>query len=293
MKLRVASRESRLAVIQSQQVMETLARLHPELELELVTMKTTGDRILDRTLDQIGGKGLFVRELDETLRSGRAELSVHSCKDLPMEEPADLPLLAFSCREDPRDALVLPRGVQTLDLTRPVGCASLRRTLQFQVLYPDARVEPVRGNVLTRLRKLDEGQFSALILAVAGLRRLGLEERISRIFTPEEMLPAAGQGILAVQGRMDLDPACLAGLDDPDGRDCTLAERAFVRTLDGGCSAPTAAYAQVEGDTLTIRGLYADTDGRLCRGSASGPRQDGAALAVDLARRLKEDAHVR
>ena len=210
-----------------------------------------------------------------------------------MEEPADLPLLAFSCREDPRDALVLPQGVQTLDLTRPVGCASLRRTLQFQVLYPDARVEPVRGNVLTRLRKLDEGQFSALILAVAGLRRLGLEERISRIFTPEEMLPAAGQGILAVQGRMDLDPACLAGLDDPDGRDCALAERAFVRALDGGCSAPTAAYAQVEGDTLTIRGLYADTDGRLCRGSASGPRQDGAALAVDLARRLKEDAHVR
>ena len=275
MKLRVASRESRLAVIQSQQVMETLARLHPELELELVTMKTTGDRILDRTLDQIGGKGLFVRELDEALRSGRAELSVHSCKDLPMEEPADLPLLAFSCREDPRDALVLPQGVQTLDLTRPVGCASLRRTLQFQVLYPDARVEPVRGNVLTRLRKLDEGQFSALILAVAGLRRLGLEERISRIFTPEEMLPAAGQGILA------------------DGRDCALAERAFVRTLDGGCSAPTAAYAQVEGDTLTIRGLYADTDGRLCRGSASGPRQDGAALAVGLARRLKEDAHVR
>ena len=171
MKLRVASRESRLAVIQSQQVMETLARLHPELELELVTMKTTGDRILDRTLDQIGGKGLFVRELDEALRTGRADLSVHSCKDLPMEEPADLPLLAFSRREDPRDVLVLPQGVQTLDLTRPVGCASLRRTLQFQALYPQAKVEPVRGNVLTRLRKLDEGQFSALILAAAGLRR--------------------------------------------------------------------------------------------------------------------------
>lgn len=149
MKLRVASRESRLAVIQSQQVMETLARLHPELELELVTMKTTGDRILDRTLDQIGGKGLFVRELDEALRSGRADLSVHSCKDLPMEEPADLPLLAFSRREDPRDVLVLPQGVQNLDLTRPVGCASLRRTLQFQALYPEAKVEPVRGNVLS------------------------------------------------------------------------------------------------------------------------------------------------
>lgn len=193
MKLRVASRESRLAVIQSQQVMETLARLHPELELELVTMKTTGDRILDRTLDQIGGKGLFVRELDETLRSGRAELSVHSCKDLPMEEPADLPLLAFSCREDPRDALVLPRGVQTLDLTRPVGCASLRRTLQFQVLYPDARVEPVRGNVLTRLRKLDEGAVfrpdpGSGRIAAAGTGRADFPN-----LHPEEMLLAAGQ----------------------------------------------------------------------------------------------------
>lgn len=293
MKLCVASRESRLAVIQSQQVMETLARLHPELELELVTMKTTGDRILDRTLDQIGGKGLFVRELDEALRSGRADLSVHSCKDLPIEEPADLPLLAFSRREDPRDVLVLPQGVQNLDLTRPVGCASLRRILQFQALYPEAKVEPVRGNVLTRLRKLDEGQFSALILAAAGLRRLGLEERISRIFTPEEMLPAAGQGILAIQGRADLDPACLDGLDDPDGRDCALAERAFVRTLDGGCSAPTAAYAQVEGDTLTIRGFYADAEGRIYRASASGPRKDGAVLAAELAQKLKEDAHGR
>lgn len=210
-----------------------------------------------------------------------------------MEEPADLPLLAFSRREDPRDVLVLPQGVQTLDLTRPVGCASLRRTLQFQALYPEAKVEPVRGNVLTRLRKLDEGQFSALILAAAGLRRLGLEERISRIFTPEEMLPAAGQGILAVQGRADLDPACLAGLDDPDGRDCALAERAFVRALDGGCSAPTAAYAQVEGDTLTIRGFYADADGRIYRTSAAGPRKDGAVLAAELAQKLKEEAHGR
>ena len=172
MKLRVASRESRLAVIQSELVMEGLSRLHPELELELVTMKTTGDRILDRTLDKIGGKGLFVRELDAALREGRADLSVHSCKDLPMEEAPDLPLLAFSVREDPRDVLVLPQGVQELDPAKPVGCASPRRALQFQALYPGVRVEPVRGNLQTRLRKLDEGQFSALILAAAGLRRL-------------------------------------------------------------------------------------------------------------------------
>ena len=147
MKLRVASRESRLAVIQSELVMEGLSRLHPELELELVTMKTTGDRILDRTLDKIGGKGLFVRELDAALREGRADLSVHSCKDLPMEEAPDLPLLAFSVREDPRDVLVLPQGVQELDPAKPVGCASPRRALQFQALYPGVRVEPVRGTV--------------------------------------------------------------------------------------------------------------------------------------------------
>lgn len=206
-----------------------------------------------------------------------------------MEEAPDLPLLAFSVREDPRDVLVLPQGVQELDPAKPVGCASPRRALQFQALYPGVRVEPVRGNLQTRLRKLDEGQFSALILAAAGLRRLGLEERIFRIFSPEEMLPAAGQGILAVQGRADLDPACLAGWGDPDSRDCALAERAFVRMLGGGCSSPVAAYATTAGETLTLHGLYVTPEDQMVRGTVCGPRTQGPDLAAGLARRLKEE----
>ena len=177
-----------------------------------------------------------------------------------------------------------------LDFSKPIGCASLRRKMQLEQLFPQATVSPVRGNVLTRLKKLDEGQFSALILAAAGLRRLGLEERISRLFSPEEMLPAAGQGILAVQSRADFDRALLACVDDPDSRDCARSERAFVRALGGGCSAPTAAYATVAGDTITIRGMWADARGRLHRGVVSGSRREGPALAEGLARQLREEA---
>lgn len=290
MTITVGSRESALAVIQSQIVMAAIRKAHPELTLELLTMKTTGDKILDRTLDKVGGKGLFVKELSAALREGRVDLTVHSCKDLPMEEDPDLPLTAFSRREDPRDVLVLPQGQTAIDFSKPVGCASLRRSLQFRALYPQAQVAPVRGNVPTRLRKLDEGQFSALILAGAGLRRLGLEERICRTFSPEEMLPAAGQGILAVQTRADFDLSLLACVDDPDSRDCARSERAFVRALDGGCSSPVAAYAAVAGDTITIEGIYADEANRLYRGKTSGPREQGPALAAELALRLKEEA---
>lgn len=288
MKLRVGSRDSRLAVIQAELVMGAIRERHPELSLELVTMKTTGDRILDRTLDQIGGKGLFVRELDLALAEGRVDLTVHSCKDLPMEENPDLPLMAFSRREDPRDVLVLPAGVRELDFSRPIGCSSRRRTVQLQALWPQAQVAPVRGNVQTRLRKLDEGQFSALILAGAGLRRLGLTERISRYFTVEEMLPAAGQGILAVQTRRDFDSSVLAGVADRDSRDCVLGERAFVRRLEGGCSAPVAAYGTLEGEILTLTGLYVDEAGGIRKGSIQGSRAEASALGVTLADRLKE-----
>ena len=243
--IRVGSRESRLAVVQSELVMDAIRAAHPEVGLELVTMKTTGDKILDRTLDKVGGKGLFVKELDAALLDGRVDLTVHSCKDLPMEEDPRIPLAGFSRREDPRDVLVLPQGAEELDPSRPIGCASARRA-----------VAPVRGNVLTRLRKLDEGQFSALVLAAAGLKRLGLEERITRYFTVEELLPAAGQGILALQTRAGEELSCLDGVLDADGTDCARTERAFVRALDGGCSAPTAAHARLEGDTVTIDGLY-------------------------------------
>lgn len=197
----IGSRESRLAVIQSEMVRDYIEKNNDGLKAELLTMKTTGDIILDRTLDKVGGKGLFVKELDRALLDGRSELSVHSLKDMPMEVPEELPLLAFSKREDPRDALVLPQGVTELDKTKPIGCSSLRRTLQLAELFPDTECKSVRGNVQTRLKKLDSGEYSALVLAAAGLKRLGLTHRISRYFEPEEMLPAAGQGIFDGPGQ--------------------------------------------------------------------------------------------
>ena len=198
-KIVIGSRESKLAVLQSEMVRDYIKEKNPDLEVEILTMKTTGDIILDRTLDKVGGKGLFVKELDKALMDGRSILSVHSLKDMPMEVPEELPLLAFSKREDPRDVLVLPEGVSELDKSKPLGCSSLRRTLQLKKLYPDMEVRSIRGNLQTRLRKLDEGQYSALVLAAAGLKRLGLESRLSRYFTADEIIPAAGKGILAVQ----------------------------------------------------------------------------------------------
>ncbi len=286
-KLVVGSRESRLAVIQSELAIQAIRACQPELEVELLTMKTTGDKILDRTLDQVGGKGLFVKELDAALLAGRVDLTVHSSKDLPMETDPRLPLVAFSRRADPRDALVLPAGVTELDPAKPIGCSSLRRQLQLKALFPGMRTAPARGNVLTRLEKLDRGEYAALVLAAAGLERLGLEGRVSRYFSVEEMLPAAGQGILAVQARADFDPACLREFNDPDSRDCLLAERAFVRALDGGCSSPVAAYATVDGAALALTGLYVDSHGEACRQTISGPREQGERLGAALAQDMR------
>ena len=289
MKIRFGSRESRLAVIQSRMVMDAVQAAEPRAELELVTMKTTGDKILDRTLDQIGGKGLFVKELDLALREGKVDFTVHSLKDMPMQTPEDLPLVAFSKRADPRDVLVLPEGAAEMDREKPIGCSSRRRQLQMKELFPNMDIRPVRGNVQTRLKKLRDGEFSALVLAAAGLKRLGLEDRISRYFSPEEMLPAAGQGILAVQTRQGVDTACLTAVHDPDAACCALAERAFVRALDGGCSSPVAAYAMVEGETLTLTGLYVSPDETVVRkDSLSGPRTAAETLGETLADKLKK-----
>jgi len=288
-KLVIGSRESRLAVLQSEMVQDFLNKNHSELETEILTMKTTGDKILDRTLDKIGGKGLFVKELDLALLDRRSDISVHSLKDMPMEVPEELPLLAFSKREDPRDVLVLPKGVSELDKNKPLGCSSLRRTLQLASLYPDMEVKSIRGNLQTRLRKLEEGEYSGLILAAAGLKRLGLEQRISRYFTVEEILPAAGQGILAVQGRRGEDYSCLKGYGDREAGICAEAERAYVRYLDGGCTSPVAAYGEVQGDRLLLRGLYyREEDGSYIKGEIEGEASKACELGIALARRLKE-----
>lgn len=288
-KIIIGSRESALAVLQSEMVKSFLNEKHPELHTEILTMKTTGDKILDRTLDKIGGKGLFVKELDLALMEKRSDISVHSLKDMPMEVPCELPLLAFSKREDPRDVLVLPEGADHLDKSRPLGCSSLRRTLQLKELYPDMEVKSIRGNLQTRLRKLDEGEYAGLILAAAGLKRLGLENRISRYFTVEEMLPAAGQGILAVQGRAGEDYSCLEGYCDREAWVCATAERAYVKYLDGGCSSPVAAYGELHGDTLLLRGLYyREEDGTYIKGQLEGDPLRAEELGITLAKRLKE-----
>ena len=287
-KIIVGSRDSVLAVVQARMLIDCLAAAHPELDIELVTMKTTGDRILDRTLDKVGGKGLFVKELDAALRSRRADVTVHSLKDMPMETPEDLPLLCFSRREDPRDALVLPEGVNELAPGAVIGSSSLRRELQLKALFPDNPVEPVRGNLQTRLRKLDEGQYGALVLAAAGLRRLGLANRISRVFTTEEIIPAAGQGILGVQGRAGEDSSFLECFADNEAACAALCERAFVRELDGGCTSPVCAHAEVRVGRIFLRALYYDPDTGAHRvGTDEGGTDAPEELGVRLARRLR------
>ncbi|RGX55974.1 MULTISPECIES: hydroxymethylbilane synthase [Anaerotruncus] len=284
-KIRVGSRESRLAVIQSQLVIQAIEENYPEITCELITMKTTGDKILDRTLDKIGGKGLFVKELERALRGGVIDLSVHSLKDMPMQIPEDLPLAAFSRRADPRDVLVLPHGGENAG---PIGCSSPRRQLQLARLFPGSPVKSVRGNVLTRLAKLDGGEYGALVLAAAGLDRLGLGKRISRCFSTDEMIPAAGQGILAVQCRAGEDVGFLDAVGDAASRYAALAERAFVRALDGGCSSPVAAYAEISGRELRLTGLYCEADGENYRtGKLSGAVEQAEHLGETLARTLE------
>jgi hydroxymethylbilane synthase len=289
-KVRIGSRESKLAVIQSEMIMDLIRQAHPEIRLELVTMKTTGDIILDRSLDKVGGKGLFVKELDQALRDHRIDIAVHSLKDMPMETPEDLPLLAFSKREDPRDVLVLPEGADGTRFGKPIGSSSARRNLQLGRLFDDPQTASVRGNVLTRLSKLDRGDYSALVLAYAGLKRLGLEGRISRVFDPADMIPAAGQGIMAVQGRAGENYDYLDCVNDKNSEIEALTERAFVRELDGGCSSPIAAFAQAGNEEVKLIGLYyREEEDDYITGEISGRHQDGEALGRKLALQLKAE----
>ena len=283
----IGSRDSQLAVIQSMALMNYLRSTYPEWEIEMLTMKTTGDRILDRTLDQVGGKGLFVKELDLALRDHRADLTVHSLKDMPMELPEELPLLCYSPREDPRDVLVLPAGADELSPNAVIGTSSLRRQLQLRSLYPEHRIKSIRGNLQTRLRKLDEGEYGALVLAAAGLKRLGLESRISRYFSNEEIIPAAGQGILGIQGRRNEDYSYLSGFGDDRSSAAARAERAYVRALDGGCTSPVCAYAEIRNGQIELTGLYYDEEsGAVRRGTAKGPIADAERIGILLAAEL-------
>jgi hydroxymethylbilane synthase len=283
----IASRGSQLALWQAHWVEARLGELGHECRIEII--KTTGDKITDVPLAKIGSKGLFTKEIEEALLDGRADLAVHSLKDLPTELPEGLALVAVPAREDPRDALVGKRMAE-LAVGARVGASSLRRAAQLRRLRPGVVVEPVRGNLDTRLRKLDEGRYDAILLAAAGLKRLGWGGRISEILEPETMCPAVGQGALGVETRTSgagLD-ACRA-LDDPATHAAVAAERSVLRALGGGCQTPIGAYATARDGILRVLAMVASPDGaELVRSETEGPPSDAERLGRELAERLLE-----
>ena len=283
--IRVGSRDSKLAIIQAELVMDAIESFDKNIKTQLITMKTTGDKILNKSLDKIGGKGLFVKELDEALLNNMVDITVHSYKDVPMEVNPDLPIVAVSKREDCRDVLILPKAKR--DGTKPVGCSSKRRTIQLSQLGYD-NIAPIRGNVITRIKKLDEGEFGALVLAAAGIKRLGLTYRINKYFSTEEIMPAACQGIIAVQARKGENVDFLKGFHCDESKKIADGERAFVTALHGGCSSPVAAYAQIEKGKLILSGLYVNEEsGIIIKGSMSGEIKDAKEIGTVLAQKLK------
>jgi len=291
----IATRESRLALWQAEYVQSLLqARGH---QVKLLGMTTQGDQILDRSLSKVGGKGLFVKELEQALQEGRADIAVHSLKDVPMDLPPGFELACVMEREDPRDAWVSPNYARLADLPlgAVVGTSSLRRTVLLRALRPDLKIEPLRGNLDTRLRKLDEGQYAGIVLAAAGLKRLNLSQRIRYIFDETEMLPAAGQGALGIEictGRPELREA-LKPLADSATWLRVVAERAVSRAMGGSCSMPLAAHAQLQGDVLSLQASWGDPQGEpillSAQASLNRPDHEGAEqMGVQVAQRLRQ-----
>mgnify|MGYP003431529133 FL=1 len=295
----IATRESRLALWQAEHVQALLrARGH---SVELLGMTTKGDQILDRSLSKVGGKGLFVKELEVALEEGRAHIAVHSLKDVPMELPEGFALACVMEREDPRDAFVSPRyaSLEALPQGAVVGTSSLRRQVLLQALRPDLKIEPLRGNLDTRLRKLDEGQYDAIVLAAAGLKRLEMGERIRATFAPTAMLPAAGQGALGIEVRSDRQDLidALAPLAHMPTWLTVTAERAVSRAMGGSCSMPLAAHGTLTGTTLQLDAAWGDTEGKLplVRASASATVTTLAqadALGLAIAQQLRDGGAV-
>ncbi|HEX5364893.1 MAG TPA: hydroxymethylbilane synthase [Gallionella sp.] len=287
-RLVIASRESALAMWQAEHIRDRLRALYPQTEVSILGMTTQGDQILDVTLSKIGGKGLFVKELETALEDGRADLAVHSLKDVPMHLPEGFVLAAIGEREDPHDAFVSNNyeNLAALPAGSVVGTSSLRRESQLRARFPHLKIEPLRGNVQTRLRKLDEGLYAAIILAAAGLKRLGLGGRIRGIIASEDSLPAVGQGALGIECRADRADviAALQPLHHADTAACVLAERAMSRALAGSCQVPLGGFAEVQGDKLRMRGFVASPDGqRMLRAEAIGDIADPEALGSQIA----------
>ena len=288
MQIRIATRQSQLALWQAEHV-ATLLRNSDEVgDVQLVPLSTRGDEILDRSLQKIGGKGLFIKELEVAMQEDRADIAVHSMKDVPVGMPEGFCIAAVLPRANSADALV-GKTLQELADGARVGSSSLRRAAQLKLLRSDLRIEPLRGNVNTRLAKLENGDFDAIVLAAAGLERLGLEDHISQMLTPEQMLPAAAQGVIGIEcltGNVELR-ALLAGLNDQAASRTTLAERTIARILQADCQSPVAAYATTVGSVMTISALVAMPDGsRVVRDSVGGQSEDAKQLATQLATQL-------
>jgi hydroxymethylbilane synthase len=290
--LRLGTRKSPLALWQAEHVRARLLEQNPGLAVELVRITTEGDQILDRSLARVGGKGLFIKELEQALLEGRIDLAVHSLKDMTVSLPPGLHLAAILEREDPRDAFVSSRfaSLRELPAASRLGTASLRRQCQIRAAFPALQVVMLRGNVNTRLAKLDTGEFDAILLATAGLKRLGFEARIRARLEPDECLPAVGQGAVCIECRAGdtATNALLSRLDHDTTRTCTSAERAFNAELEGGCQVPIGGFAVLEGgSTLYLRGLVGDPDGsRVIRGELRGHAADAERLGRELAKDL-------
>ena len=289
--LTIASRESALAMWQAEHIRDRLKGLYPAYEVNILGMTTRGDQILDVTLSKIGGKGLFVKELEVALEQGHADLAVHSMKDVPMELPPGFELAVIGEREDPRDAFVSNQFERLSELPPGgrVGTSSLRREAQLRARYPHLTVLPLRGNVGTRLRKLDEAQFDAILLAAAGLKRLGLGDRIRSLLAVEESIPAAGQGALGIEIRSENPSvaALLAPLNHPETAACVRAERQVSRVLGGSCQVPLGAHAVLQGEELVLNGFVSSSDGSaFIHDTAHGPMNDPEAVGQALADKL-------
>jgi hydroxymethylbilane synthase len=290
-RLVIASRQSRLAMWQSEHIADALRNAYPQSEVRILGLTTRGDRITDTPLSKVGGKGLFVKELEDALARADADLAVHSAKDVPMALPPGFCIAAIPEREDPRDCLVSNRfaSLDELPAGAVIGTSSLRREAQLRERYPGLEIRPLRGNIDTRLAKLDRGEYQAVVLAVAGLKRLGLAGRIRATLEPEAVLPSPGQGALAIEcleERNDLKRALLV-LDHGDTAVCIRAERAVSRALSGSCQVPLAAYALLRGANIFLRGLVATPDGRrTVRAELEGPRSEPERLGEELVKML-------
>lgn len=287
----IATRESALAMWQAHHIRQQLQALYPQIEIKILGMTTTGDQILDKTLSKIGGKGLFVKELEQAMQEGRADIAVHSLKDVPMVMPEGFVLAAIGEREDPRDAFVSNqfKKLEELPPGSVVGTSSLRRQCQIQARFPTLKIESLRGNVQTRLRKLDEGQYAAIILAAAGLKRLGLGERITSLLPTEQSLPAVGQGAIGIECRAGRDDlvALLAPLNHAVTAACVTAERGMSRALAGSCQVPLGGFAEIANGVLRLRGFVSSVDGvRVVRSEVSGQPGDAEQIGKELAQRL-------